>query len=169
MDAAPRHDTGIRRRSYGGLTEMSGFLLSLAQAHVYAADSANPQIADPGTAQISVLAVIRANPGIRHGELADMLLIKLAYLTKLLKGFEAQGWVHRRSNPSDRRTVELTLTREGEAAVDRLLPALRAQDARRQSGLTPREMAQLKRLLCKYLDIPASATTASGDDAAGSG
>lgn len=162
MDAGPGRETEARR-SYGDLTEMSGFLLSLAQAHVYAADQANADVADPGTAQISVLAVIRSNPGIRHGELADMLLIKLAYLTKLLKGFETKGWVARHTNPSDRRTVELSLTPEGEATVDRLLPALQLQDAHRPSGLNAREMAQLKRLLCKYLEIPAAEDAPTGD------
>ncbi|WP_425051852.1 MarR family winged helix-turn-helix transcriptional regulator [Psychromarinibacter sp. S121] len=145
---------GDGTRSFGVLTEMSGFLLSMAQAHVYRMDEQLEALEGLSTAQLSVLTVIHENPGIRHGEVAEMLVIKLAYMTKLLKGFESSGWVERQSDPADRRAIHLSLTPEGEAVVGRTLPRLLAHDAERPNGLTPREIGQLKRLLTKYLGLP---------------
>ena len=146
--------TGDGTQRFGVLTEMSGFLLSLAQAHVYRLDEALDTLEGLTTAQLSVLTVIHENPGIRHGEVAEMLMIKLAYMTKLLKGFEASGWVERRSDPADRRAIHLSLTPAGQGVVERTLPVLLAHDAARPNGLTPREMGQMKRLLAKYLELP---------------
>lgn len=69
----------------------------------------------PGAA--SVLMVIKQNPGARHGELADALLIQRPNMTKLMKRLEAQGFVRRLPAQADRRHVVLGLTPKGEKAV----------------------------------------------------
>ena len=100
---------------------------------------------------ISALIVIYENPGIRHGELADMLLIKLAQMSKMIKSFEAKGWVERRRPREDKRAVELFLTSAGRDYVEKNRPILMHHEAGRPSGLTAREHQQLVRLLRKYL------------------
>lgn len=138
-------------RDYGGLDHMSGFLLSLAQAYVF--DLFHHDLAKHGFSpgKISALIVIYENPGIRHGELADMLLIKLAQMSKMLKAFEAKGLVERRRPREDKRAVELFLTAAGRDFVEKNRPILIHNDANRPSGLTAREHQQLVRLLRKYL------------------
>lgn len=138
-------------RDYGGLDQMSGFLISMAQAYVFSLfhhDLARHGLS-PG--RISALIVIYENPGIRHGELADMLLIKPAQMSKMIKSFTEQGWVERRRPREDERVVELFLTTAGRGYVEKNRPIMTHHDANRPSGLTAREHQQLVRLLRKYL------------------
>ena len=147
----PLPTAGNSGRDYGGLDEMSGFLISMAQAYVF--DLFYHDLARHGLSpgKISALIVIYENPGIRHGELADMLLIKLAQMSKMIKSFEAKGWVERRRPREDKRAVELFLTRAGRDYVEKNRPILMHHEAGRPSGLTAREHQQLVRLLRKYL------------------
>lgn len=155
-----KSDATCEERSYGGLENMSGFLISLAQAYVFEhfSEELTPKGMRP--AQISALILIRENPGIRHGELAEMLKLKLAYTTKLIKSFEADGWVRREQSEEDRRAIQLYLTPEGAAFVDAMKPVLTESDAARPSGLTARETQQLMRLLRKYLGMDVPGATA---------
>ena len=147
----PLPTAGNSGRDYGGLDEMSGFLISMAQAYVF--DLFYHDLARHGLSpgKISALIVIYENPGIRHGELADMLLIKLAQMSKMIKSFEAKGWVERRRPREDKRAVELFLTSAGRDYVEKNRPILMHHEAGRPSGLTAREHQQLVRLLRKYL------------------
>ncbi len=155
-----KSDATCEERSYGGLENMSGFLISLAQAHVYNhfGEELTPKGMRP--AQISALILIRENPGIRHGELAELLKLKLAYTTKLIKSFEADGWVRREQSEEDRRAIQLYLTPEGAAFVDAMKPVLTESDAARPSGLNARETQQLMRLLRKYLGMDCAGSSA---------
>ena len=147
----PLPTPGNSDRDYGGLDQMSGFLISMAQAYVF--DLFYHDLARHGLSpgRISALIVIYENPGIRHGELADMLLIKPAQMSKMIKSFEEQGWVERRRPREDERVVELFLTIAGRGYVEKHRPILTQHDANRPSGLTAREHQQLVRLLRKYL------------------
>ena len=147
----PLPTAGDNGRDYGGLDQMSGFLISMAQAYVF--DLFRHDLARHGLSpgRISALIVIYENPGIRHGELADMLFIKLAQMSKMIKSFEEKGWVERRRPREDERVVELFLTIAGRAYVEKNRPILTHNDANRPSGLTAREHQQLVRLLRKYL------------------
>ena len=147
-------------RDYGGLDQMSGFLISMAQAYVF--DLFYHDLARLGLSpgRISALIVIYENPGIRHGELADMLLIKPAQMSKMIKSFEEQGWVERRRPREDERVVELFLTIAGRGYVEKNRPILTQHDANRPSGLTAREHQQLVRLLRKYLGMKNQKSTA---------
>ena len=133
--------------TYGELETMSGFLISLAQAHVFNHfyEELTPKGIRP--AQIS----------------ADMLSLKLAYTTKLIKSFEADGWVKRRQSKVDRRAIQLYLTPEGVSFVDAMTPILAESDAERPSGLTARETQQLMRLLKKYVQLKPYARQKSED------
>lgn len=148
MDIAERSSNKI---DLGRLEDSSGFLISVAQAYVFERffESLGRYGLRPG--MISALIVLRRNPGIRHGELAKCLNIKLARTTKMLKGFEANGWLDRSSPKHDRRIVELYLTPAGEAYVDEMAPIMFEHDSNRTDGLTSRERQQLKRLLKKFV------------------
>lgn len=130
-----------------------GFLLRLAWMIAQDEMEQQPAAVRLSAAEYAVLRTIGQTPGIRQGLLAEVLHIKPAGMTRLLQGFEDRGLVIRRTPEDDRRTVVLGLLPEGRAA-------LRAGDAAYDGTLTegraplsPREMAQLLRLLRKFCGI----------------
>ena len=91
----------------------------------------------PGAA--SVLMVIKQNPGARHGELADALLIQRPNMTKLMKRLEVQGFVRRLPAQTDRRHVVLGLTVKGEKAVSSAKEEFAAHDEAVQALCSARD------------------------------
>lgn len=137
----------------GPLEDSFGFLLRMAQLqnfeHFYRELGAFGL--RPG--EYSVLLLIDLNPGIRQGVLAQRLHIKRAHMTKLIRGFEDQGFVERTVPDEDRRAVELRLTAEGHAFVGEHRPRLARYEEAVRSALSPGEQDQLMALLRKYVGV----------------
>jgi len=133
--------------AFGPLSDLAGFMLRLTQVQVYEAFFAafDPRDVRPG--RIGILVAIAGNPGIRQGVLADALHIKWSNMAKTVRLLEGDGLIERRVPPSDRRAVELRLTRAGRAFVRRVLPALKANDRAATAALTDGERETLMRLL----------------------
>ena len=110
-----RSDSSV---SLGRLGHDLGYLLRQAQIRVY--ERYFHQCAEfkvkPG--EFSVLWAIANNPGIRQSLLCQQLVIKRSHMTKLVRALEDQGYVERRIPDDDRRGVELSLTPEGQQAVN---------------------------------------------------
>lgn len=140
---------------YGGLENAAGFLLRLAQLQVFEHFYKAFEQYELRLGAISALIIIRQNPGIRHGVLAQVLLIKLAHTTKMLKSLERQGLVVRHQPARDRRSVELRLTEAGEALTRDMQEQMRRHEDLSVAGLSERECNQLKRLLRKFTGVPA--------------
>ncbi len=104
----------------------------------------------PGAA--SVLMVIKQNPGVRHGELADTLLIQRPNMTKLMKRLEAQGLVRRLPSQNDRRHVVLGLTAKGEKAVASVRADFGAHDEIVQALFSQRERGTMTDLVQRMHD-----------------
>jgi DNA-binding MarR family transcriptional regulator len=112
----------------------------------------------PGAA--SVLMIIQQNPGVRHGELADALLIHRPNMTKLMKRLEAQGLIKRLPAQKDRRHVALGLTTKGEKAVAAARAEFAAHDAIVQGRFNPGERALMSAFVERMhaaLDAPGEA------------
>ena len=137
----------------GELRDSLGFLMRLGQLRVfeYYFEALCPYGMRPG--EFSVLVVIGHNPGIRQGVLAARLMIKRAHITKVIRGLEDQGLVTRRIPDEDRRVVELTLSRKGQAFVAERAEALHAFDFSVPAGMTCKERDQLVHLLQKLLGL----------------
>ncbi|MCB1334083.1 MAG: MarR family transcriptional regulator [Roseivivax sp.] len=140
---------------YGGLTGSLGFLLRLSQLASFRDfyDELGPLGIRPG--EISVLTVIGLNPGIRQGVLARHLMIKRAHMTKVVRALDDAGLIARRVPADDKRAVELSLTAKGQARMREVHAPFAAHEKASTGPLTAREEAELKRLLRKYLDLPA--------------
>ena len=82
-------------------------------------------------AQIGILSVIHANPGINQGVVGKMLDIQRANMVALIGELADVGWVVRGEDPADRRAIALTLTSAGEKLLS---DALRRID-RHEQGL----------------------------------
>ena len=144
-DAAP----GGIAVDFGPLEENSGFMLRLAQLQVFEGFFAEfgPRGIRPG--QIGILVGIAKNPGIRQGTLAKALRIKRSNMAKIVRLLVREGLIQRLVPSSDRRAVELRLTRSGHTFVDGALPDIHRNDHRATGMLTRRERETLMRLLHK--------------------
>jgi DNA-binding MarR family transcriptional regulator len=106
----------------------------------------------------STLAAISQNPGIRHGALADALLIQRPNLTTLINRLERDGYVCRKPSRDDKRWVVLFITDKGSRAVDKMLERMQSHDRRVTGGLNAAERKTLLALLDKLRDSLISAT-----------
>jgi MarR family transcriptional repressor of emrRAB len=84
-------------------------------------------------------------------ELADAAGEKLANITRLTNELCDKGLIARNASDEDRRKVTLTLTTEGVALIESLLPDICKLLEWEVGDLQPREMAQLERLLKKFI------------------
>ncbi len=146
------HDGAVR---FGPLAESLGLLLRLSQLHSFHDFYTALERHHVRPGEISILMMIRENPGIRQGVLASALMIKRAHMAKMARRLEDAGLIERRVPPDDRRAMELRLTAQGELRAAEMTPDLEAHEARNFGGLTPEEAATLRTLLRKYLALDA--------------
>ena len=87
----------------------------------------------------------------QHGasatDLTDLLLTDDAGVSRLLRRLEAKGLITRRVGARDRRARALQLTPSGRALAKRLLRFAGRGNEMLLAGLSPRERAELRRLL----------------------
>lgn len=105
----------------------------------------------PHPAATALAVVEGAEQPLTPTQISERVLVAAATMTATLDLLEKRGWVVRRPNPADRRSVLVEITDEGRAASDRLLPGIRQVELAVMSGLTERERRQLLRLLVKVL------------------
>ena len=71
-------------------------------------------------AQWMLLARIARHEGSRQAQLAEILEMQPISVARLIDRMEASGWVERRKDPTDRRAVNLYLTKKAEPILDEL-------------------------------------------------
>ena len=136
----------------GELDQSLGFLLRIAQVSAFDRFYAAFGEIDLRPGEFSAMWVIRRNPGIRQGLLAETLRIKPAHMTKMIRRLEERGFIQRVIPDNDRRSVRLFLTSGGEDFVKTHRAAFLGQDDYHHHGLSPTDMAELARLLRLYVD-----------------
>ncbi|HEY3919111.1 MAG TPA: MarR family winged helix-turn-helix transcriptional regulator [Stellaceae bacterium] len=99
----------------------------------------------------STLSVIKANPGVRQGALADALLIQRPNMTLLVNRLIRAGYVRRRAARGDNRGVELFLRAEGERALRDIAATLAAHERGLTAALSAKERGRLRVLLTKMV------------------
>lgn len=133
------------------LAESVGFLTRLAQVRTYETffEDLGAHGLRPG--EFSTLLLIGRNPGIRQGLLAQILRIKPAHMTKLIRAFEDRGLVERTIPDNDRRSVQLSLSDAGRAFIEDHREAFARHEINLRSTLSESELRTLKQLLRKYV------------------
>jgi DNA-binding MarR family transcriptional regulator len=96
---------------------------------------------------LTTLGAIYANPGIRHGVLADALMIKRPNFTKVINGLERKGLITREAPGSDRRTTALFITRKGIDRLESIRDKVLRYHTEMTAVLTPAELDGLLDLL----------------------
>ncbi len=94
-------------------------------------------------AQFDVLATIDVAEGLSQQDLAERLLVTKGNICGLIDRMESGGLVQRRSDPADRRTNRMFLTRAGRAALARAAPGQMALLKKVMGALTAAELQQL--------------------------
>jgi DNA-binding MarR family transcriptional regulator len=138
---------------FGLLSESLGFLVRLQQLVSFQEFYTRFGNSDIRPGEISLLILIDENPGIRQGVLARRLLIKRAHMTKMVQAFEAAGLVKKSVPEDDKRGIKLHLTLKGQQHVSEMKPIFMKHEEAKRCNLSPRENAELKRLLRKSLGI----------------
>ena len=103
-------------------------------------------------AVVTALAVVEgAGEPLTPSQISERMLVASATMTATLDALERLGWVVRRPNAADRRSLLVEVTVQGRAVADRLLPGIRNVERDVMSSLSERERIQLLRLLDKVL------------------
>ncbi len=118
MNVFSRQPTASDRIELGELAGSLGFMLRMAQITSYAQFFDQNRDASLLPGEFSVLWVVGQNPGIRQGDVARVLRIKRAHMTKLVKRFLSAGLLERKGSTEDRRAVLLFLSEKGRSEVD---------------------------------------------------
>ncbi|MFB9994043.1 MarR family winged helix-turn-helix transcriptional regulator [Deinococcus oregonensis] len=103
-----------------------------------------------------VLATLRRSAppeGLPLSQLGALMAITPPAVTKRIDALEGRGLVSRQAHPTDRRAFLVTLTPDGLALVNQVLPLHLANERRLLANLTEPERKQLRALLGK-LDLP---------------
>ena len=95
----------------------------------------------------SCLSLIIDNPGMRQGQLGEVLAIERPNLVQIVEDLLSRGLISRAPSETDRRAYALTPTEAGRALFARSLAAVQALDARMTQGLSPSEVDTLHSLL----------------------
>lgn len=144
--------------SLGDMEMQAGFVLRIAQLTAFERFFALLGPRAVKISEVTVLTAIDENPGIRQGEIADVLKIKWPNMTKLVRALESRGLVQRHIPPSDRRSVVLRVTDAGRRALAEARPALFHADRQALSMLDDAEHAQLLALSRKIAGWPPAST-----------
>jgi MarR family transcriptional repressor of emrRAB len=100
-----------------------------------------------------VLAVLYGSPDESAGasELGEACFEKAANLTRVCDELEAQGLIVRGAKPGDRRSVMISLTERGRAAIEQALPAVYGHAAAACQDFSDAEMDQLTGMFARLL------------------
>ncbi|WP_370319062.1 MarR family winged helix-turn-helix transcriptional regulator [Oricola sp.] len=151
MDLAVNEPLTEETADLRDLADSIGFMARLAQVHTYETffEDLGAYGLRPG--EFSTLLLIGRNPGIRQGMVAQILRIKPAHMTKLVRSFEDRQLVERTIPDHDRRSVQLSLTQSGLDFIEEHRSAFAQHEINLRSTLTAPELRTLMRLLRKYV------------------
>jgi len=99
------------------------------------------------TGSLTVLALIAANPGCSQSALAGRAGVNKSALVGIVDQLEARGLAARERVSGDRRRNRLTVTAEGEAAMQTLYAAVSAEEGAIREALGPAGLGELLQLL----------------------
>ncbi|PJE29053.1 DNA-binding transcriptional regulator, MarR family [Pseudooceanicola antarcticus] len=122
---------------------------ALKRAHHHLHSEAGRQLEGLGLrgATFSALSVICDRPGLRQGELAELLSAERSNIVVTVEALESAGLVVRHRIEDDRRVWQLHPTETGRALCARANAEMRALEDRLLRGLNGRDKARLISLL----------------------
>ncbi|WP_170152059.1 MarR family winged helix-turn-helix transcriptional regulator [Subtercola boreus] len=95
--------------------------------------------------QFRVLVIVSGTGPIRIGKLAARMNAVQSTFSRTVQRMVLMGWLHRAPSSDSRREIVVTVTAKGQALVDQVTAARRAELARILSALSEEEQAALTR------------------------
>ncbi len=134
-------------------TEAHASLVRVGTALLQELDRCVGASLDMPQAAATALAVIDgAGTPLTPSQIGDRVLVPSATMTSTLDLLEGRGWIERRPNPDDRRSLLIQITPAGSDAANRILAGIRKVESATLSGLTLAEREQLLELLAKVME-----------------
>ena len=120
-----------------------------AQLHHYTTVVLKPF--DISVQQFNVLRILKGQQGkpIALGDITERMVDQMSNTSRLIEKMRLKGLVDRVSCPSDRRKVELTITKKGVSLVEEASEVVNAKTLERFGVLTEDEVSTLNKLLDK--------------------
>ena len=146
----------VTRRRHPAFPREPAVLVRLVK-HIYKRmhDDANATLKPWGInhPEYNLLMMLYGTEGytLNPSQLAEAAGEKCANITRLTDELCEKRLIKRTASDEDRRKVTLTLTKAGIAMIEGFLPGVCTLLDRRAAGLKPQEMAQLEKLLKKFL------------------
>jgi len=122
----------------------------LFRAHMRETDTSDGVMSQQGAHL--VLSTLAINDGINQLELVRKTHLRPPTVSVILKRMEAEGIVERKSNPQDKRSVSVYLTKKGRELDKSNIERVKALDAVALSNITEEEISALMALLPKIRD-----------------
>jgi DNA-binding MarR family transcriptional regulator len=146
------------------LAESIGFLVRIIQLQSFQLFYRRFDASGLSLGALTTLGAIHANPGIRHGVLADALMIKRPNFTKVITGLELDGLLTREAPRGDKRTTALFVTKKGVRKLETMRAAIIAYHEEMVACLSPAERNSLIDLLQRLSRHLQSLDQAPADD-----
>lgn len=102
--------------------------------------------------QAFLLKVLAENDGLTHKEIAQILHISPAAVTKVIKRMAGLKYVERRSDPKDERISRVFLTDEGRSVIHKIKQAFEEIDAVLLKDLNEEDRSKFSSLLIHVYD-----------------
>lgn len=99
--------------------------------------------------QWQVLTMLRRQPGINQGGVADLLEVEPITVARMIDRLQEADLVERRADPADRRAWRLFLTKRGETLVEQLIPFSSETIAVALDGVSEAERATVHAVLAR--------------------
>lgn len=128
----------------------------MAAARIFAGITAE-SVAQTGDAvtlpQLRVLVLASTRPALNNAEVADALDVHLSNASRTCDRLVQAGLLSRRESPTDRRRVELSLTRKGEELLASVTTHRRSAFSRILQQMPPKDQLALARALDAFTDL----------------
>lgn len=103
--------------------------------------------------EFSVLLRIRFQGVATQHDLVELFKVSGAYIAKLLRKFEDNGYIARKEDPENRRKKLVKLTDEGIKKTDELIEVIQNWEDKVTTGISEDEIKTLKEILFKITMI----------------
>ncbi|MBO7692374.1 MAG: MarR family transcriptional regulator [Methanobrevibacter sp.] len=103
--------------------------------------------------EFSVLLRIRFQGVATQHDLVELFKVSGAYIAKLLRKFEDNGYIARKEDPENRRKKLVKLTDEGIKKTDELIEVIQNWEDKVTAGISEDEIKTLKEILFKITMI----------------
>lgn len=97
--------------------------------------------------QWMILSVLYNQPGMIQSDLATITQKDKTNVTRMLDVLERNQYIERRPSEADRRSIQVSLSAQGEAIVSQLITPIAQLNRRLQGSLTDQEFVQFLEML----------------------